>query len=147
MIRDFAGRGAEIAIELVLLLALVRAEIDAIAEAAAHLSEVLGLGLIITGTAGGNTARHVSSFRPHARIAAMTSNDAVARRAAILWGVDPYVVATYSTFEELIDIAQQHALAEGLASPGDTVAIVETRPQSRRKRWNLVRIVRKAAEV
>jgi len=27
------------------------------------------------------------------------------------------------------------------------VAIVETRPQSRRKRWNLVRIVRKAAEV
>jgi len=33
------------------------------------------------------------------------------------------------------------------ARPGDTVAIVETRPQSRRKRWNLVRIVRKAAEV
>jgi pyruvate kinase len=99
-----------------------------IAEAAAHLSEVLGLGLIITGTAGGNTARHVSSFRPHARIAAMTSNDAVARRAAILWGVDPYVVATYSTFEELIDIAQQHALAEGLASPGDTVAITSGMP-------------------
>ena len=33
------------------------------------------------------------------------------------------------------------------ARPGDTVAIVETRPQSRRKRWDLVRIVRKAAEV
>ena len=99
-----------------------------IAEAAAHLSEVLGLGLIITGTAGGNTARHVSSFRPHARIAAMTSNDAVARRSAILWGVEPYVVTTYSTFEELIDIAQQRALAEGLASPGDTVAITSGMP-------------------
>ena len=33
------------------------------------------------------------------------------------------------------------------AKPGDTVAIVETRPQSRRKRWNLVRVVRKAAVV
>ncbi len=33
------------------------------------------------------------------------------------------------------------------AKPGDTVAIVETRPQSRRKRWDLVRVVRKAAEV
>ena len=33
------------------------------------------------------------------------------------------------------------------AKPGDTVAIVETRPMSRRKRWALVRVVRKAVEV
>ncbi len=33
------------------------------------------------------------------------------------------------------------------AKPGDTVAIVETRPMSRRKRWALTRIVRQAAEV
>ena len=33
------------------------------------------------------------------------------------------------------------------AEVGDTVAIVETRPMSRRKRWALVRVVRKAAEV
>ena len=33
------------------------------------------------------------------------------------------------------------------AGIGDTVAIVETRPMSRRKRWALVRVVRKAAEV
>jgi small subunit ribosomal protein S17 len=36
---------------------------------------------------------------------------------------------------------------EGAARTGDTVAIVETRPMSRRKRWALVRVVRKAAEV
>jgi small subunit ribosomal protein S17 len=33
------------------------------------------------------------------------------------------------------------------AAIGDTVAIVETRPMSRRKRWALVRVVRKAAAV
>jgi small subunit ribosomal protein S17 len=33
------------------------------------------------------------------------------------------------------------------AKKGDTVAIVETRPMSRRKRWALERIVRKGAEV
>jgi small subunit ribosomal protein S17 len=33
------------------------------------------------------------------------------------------------------------------AKIGDTVAIVETRPMSRRKRWALARIVRQAAEV
>ena len=33
------------------------------------------------------------------------------------------------------------------AKPGDIVEIVETRPQSRRKRWSLKRIVRQAIEV
>ena len=33
------------------------------------------------------------------------------------------------------------------AKVGDTVAIAETRPMSRRKRWALARIVRKTAEV
>ena len=33
------------------------------------------------------------------------------------------------------------------AKIGDTVAIVETRPMSRRKRWALERIVRKSAEI
>ena len=33
------------------------------------------------------------------------------------------------------------------AKAGDTVAIIETRPMSRRKRWALVRVVRKAASV
>ena len=33
------------------------------------------------------------------------------------------------------------------AKTGDTVAIVETRPMSRRKRWALERIVRKSIEV
>ncbi len=33
------------------------------------------------------------------------------------------------------------------AKPGDVVAIVETRPLSRRKRWTLARVVRQAVEV
>ena len=33
------------------------------------------------------------------------------------------------------------------AKVGDTVAIIETRPMSRRKRWTLARVVRQAAEV
>jgi small subunit ribosomal protein S17 len=36
---------------------------------------------------------------------------------------------------------------ENAARIGDTVAITETRPMSRRKRWALARIVRQAAAV
>ena len=36
---------------------------------------------------------------------------------------------------------------DNAARVGDMVAIVETRPMSRRKRWALTRVVRKSAEV
>src|SRR5262245_59574498 len=36
---------------------------------------------------------------------------------------------------------------ENSAKVGDTVEIIETRPLSRRKRWTLKRVVRKAVEV
>ena len=36
---------------------------------------------------------------------------------------------------------------ENASKVGDTVAIAETRPLSRRKRWALLRVVRKAAEI
>ena len=36
---------------------------------------------------------------------------------------------------------------ENAAKIGDTVAITETRPMSRRKRWALARVVRAAAQV
>ena len=36
---------------------------------------------------------------------------------------------------------------EGAAKIGDIVAITETRPMSRRKRWALARVVRAAAQV
>jgi len=36
---------------------------------------------------------------------------------------------------------------KGEAKVGDQVAIIETRPISRRKRWALTRVVRKAVEV
>ena len=35
----------------------------------------------------------------------------------------------------------------GEAKIGDVVAIVETRPMSRRKRWSLARVVRQAAQL
>jgi small subunit ribosomal protein S17 len=35
----------------------------------------------------------------------------------------------------------------GEAKVGDVVAIVETRPMSRRKRWALARVVRQTAQV
>ncbi len=99
-----------------------------IAEAAARSADVLGLDLVVTGTTTGITARHISSFRPEARIVAITPLIEVARRLALVWGVESLVVQTYRYIETLIEIAEQRVIAEGLALPGETVAITSGMP-------------------
>ncbi|HVA38890.1 MAG TPA: pyruvate kinase [Candidatus Dormibacteraeota bacterium] len=100
----------------------------AIAESAARVTEQLGLRLVVTGTTTGNTARHISSFRPHARIIALTPRPHVARRLALFWGVDPLPVQSYRYFETLIELAEERLKQERLVEPGEIVAITSGMP-------------------
>ncbi|MGB8266255.1 MAG: pyruvate kinase [Candidatus Velthaea sp.] len=100
----------------------------AIAEAAVRATDNLGLSLIVTGTTTGNTARHISSFRPRARIIAMTPLAEVARRLALVWGVESIVIHSYHYIETLIELAEQRVIADGLAAPGETIAITSGMP-------------------
>ena len=99
-----------------------------IAEGAAQMAEELELGYIVTGTTTGNTARHISSFRPRARIIAMTPIPEVARRMSLVWGVEAIVVDTYRYFETLIDIVEARMQRENLVHPGDTIAVTSGIP-------------------
>ena len=99
-----------------------------IAEAAAHATQELDLHLIVTGTSTGNTARHISSFRPKARIIALTPFVDVARRLAVVWGVESVVVQPYRYIETLIEIAEQRIVSDGYARSGDTIAITSGMP-------------------
>jgi pyruvate kinase len=100
----------------------------AIAAAAARVTEELGLHAIVTGSTTGNTARHIASFRPRARIIAMTPVAEVARRLSLVWGVEALVVEKYRYFETLIDIVEARVLREGLAQSGETIAITSGMP-------------------
>jgi pyruvate kinase len=99
-----------------------------IAEGAAAMAEELGLRFIVTGTTTGNTARHISSFRPHATIIAMTPVASVARRMALVWGVESFVVDPYKYFEKLIEIVEARMLRENLTHPGEIIAITSGMP-------------------
>jgi len=99
-----------------------------IAEAAVRSADNLALTLIVTGTTTGNTARHISSFRPRARVIAMTPLEDVARRLTLVWGVESMVVHSYRYIETLIEIAEQRVIADGLAAPGETIAITSGMP-------------------
>jgi pyruvate kinase len=99
-----------------------------IAEASVRVTDSLGLRLIATGTTTGNTARHVSSFKPAARIVALTPLEEVARRLSMVWGVESSVVQTYRYIETLIEIAEARIVSDGYAAPGETIAITSGMP-------------------
>jgi len=99
-----------------------------IAEVSVRVADSLGLRLIASGTTTGNTARHVSSFKPTARIVALTPLEDVARRLAVVWGVEATVVQTYRYIETLIEIAEARIVSDGYASPGETIAITSGMP-------------------
>jgi pyruvate kinase len=99
-----------------------------IAEGAAQMAEELGLRFIVTGSTSGNTARHISSFRPRAHIVAMTPIPEVARRMALVWGVEALVVEQYKYFETLIDIVEARMLRENIAGSSETIVITSGMP-------------------
>ena len=106
----------------------VRSIETSIAEGAAQMAEELALTFIVTGTTTGNTARHISSFRPRARIIAMTPIVEVARRLALIWGVEALVVEAYRYFETLIVVVEARMLRENLADSGEIIAITSGMP-------------------
>jgi pyruvate kinase len=99
-----------------------------VAECAALCTEKLGLRSIVTGTTTGNTARHTSSFRPAARIYAVTPKMEVARRLAVVWGVEALIVQPYKMFETMLELAEARLLAERIAEPGEVIAVTSGMP-------------------
>jgi pyruvate kinase len=99
-----------------------------IAEAATRSSAELNLPFIVTGTTTGNAAHHISAFRPNARIIALTPVPEVARRLALLWGVESLLIERYSSIDVLLHITEQRMIAEGLVSHGDCIAFTTGMP-------------------
>jgi pyruvate kinase len=99
-----------------------------IAGATARVTQELGINLIVTGTTTGNTARHIASFRPRARVIAMTPIAEVARRMSLTWGVEALVVDPYQDFETGIKMFEARTLREGLAKRGEDIVITSGMP-------------------
>ena len=78
---------------------------DAIGQSVAHTALNLDVNAIISATESGHTARMISKYRPKAPIVAVTANEHVVRRLALVWGVYPQLgQKTYSTMKCLITL-------------------------------------------
>ena len=96
--------------------------------------------LVVTFTHSGDTARLVSKGRPTVPIIAFSPIETTRRRLALVWGVQPRTLQVATTEEEVISIASDYLVGQGLASPGDRVVMVYGAPLNVKGTTNVVRV-------
>ncbi|MEO8499785.1 MAG: pyruvate kinase [Vicinamibacteria bacterium] len=104
---------------------------SAVARALARVASMVALELqtpwIMAFTETGSTARHVSGFRPRARIAAVTPSEKVYRRLALQWGVIPFLLPPVSDTEGLLLAGEAALRRGGHLKSGDRLVILAGR--------------------
>ena len=81
-------------------------------------------------------ARH----RPTTPIIAITPNEAVQRRLALVWGVHPLLVPRFASTDEMITTAMESAQEAGLVKTGDRLVITAGVPLFVPGRTNMLQV-------
>ncbi|MFZ5648612.1 MAG: pyruvate kinase [Bacillota bacterium] len=113
---------------------------DAISHATCAISEDLGAAAIITSTETGHTSRMTSKYRSRAPIVAVTPEEKVLRKMALVWGVQPILVKRTTDTDSMITTAIEASLEAGLISPGDLVVITAGVPVGVHGTTNLIKV-------
>lgn len=113
---------------------------DAIGQSVAYTALNIGVHAIITPTESGYTARMISKYRPKVPIVAITANDYVVRRLALVWGVYPQLGRhSYST-DDMLENAVDESLNSGIVSHGNVVILTAGVPIGESGMTNLMKI-------
>lgn len=113
---------------------------DAIGQSVAHTALNLDVAAIVTPTVSGKTPQMVAKYRPKAPIIAVTSNEAVSRRLALVWGVYTKEAPHVNTTDEMLDVAVDAAVRSGLVKHGDLVVITAGVPVGETGSTNLMKV-------
>ncbi len=113
---------------------------DAIGQSVAHTALNLDVKAIITPTESGHTARMISKYRTKAPIVAVTSNDYVQRRLALVWGVYPQLGKKASTTDDMLANAVEDSVNSGLVKHSDLVVITAGVPVGESGTTNMMKI-------
>jgi pyruvate kinase len=91
-------------------------------------------------TTGGSTAMRLARERPLQPVLALTPKAQVARKLALVWGLEPRVTANPKDLDDMTRTAVDTASALGLAQPGSAVLVVAGVPFGTPGATNLLRL-------
>jgi pyruvate kinase len=115
---------------------------DVICHALRRAAAVLPVKAIVTYTTSGSTALRAARARPAAPILGLTPDVRTARRLCLAWGLYAVRTRAASQVAELVEHACETAEAEGLAGPGELIAIAAGMPFGIPGSTNLLRLER-----
>jgi len=113
-----------------------------IAAAAVEAARSVGARVIVAYTESGYTARLVAAFRPAMPILALTPNDAVVHRLALVWGVEAHRVPRLRSTDAVMQRARSEVRRLGLAVRGERIAIVAGVPLNEPGNTNVLTVQR-----
>ncbi|WP_144867420.1 pyruvate kinase [Hyella patelloides] len=113
----------------------------ALSEALNAIDQILNLRYIACFTATGYTAQIASGERPKAMVVAFTPSIDVYHRLNLVWGVKPvYIDREGTTFEELVEIAENYLIDQQLAHSGEQILIMGGIPTQISQGTNFLKI-------
>lgn len=113
---------------------------EAIGLSVAHTALNLNVAAIIAPTQSGHTARMISRYRPKTPIIAVTSDERITRRLALVFGVHPILGMETKNTDEMLDHAVEESQKSNLVKPGELVIITAGVPVGEAGTTNLMKI-------
>jgi pyruvate kinase len=113
---------------------------DAISDATARIAEGLSTRLIATATWSGYTARQIARKRPHQAIVAFTPQQTVQRQLALVWGVLPRLVPSFTSTDDLLDVVSRTLIDGGDAQSGDWIVLTGGIPIGGGGKTNFIKV-------
>lgn len=113
---------------------------EAIGAAACLSALKLNATAIVCLTTSGKTATMISSFRPRARIIAVTHIKPVLNKLELVWGIQTLAIDPYHSSDEAMQQIEQMLLEYGLVKTGDRVVLTLGVPVLERGKTNALRV-------
>ena len=113
---------------------------DAIAAATVAAVRMLAVPLIIVFTKSGFSARVVASHRPEVPILAVTDVERTYHQLALVWGVQPELVPSARSYNEMVGHALAAARTRGLAKADERVVVTAGVPFDQPGSTNMMKV-------
>ncbi|WP_153464758.1 pyruvate kinase [Sediminibacillus terrae] len=113
---------------------------DAISQSVNHSAMNLEVDAILTPTVSGHTARMISKYRPKAPIIAVTFDERIERRLALVWGVQTIVGQLAHSTDDVLDVAIDRGINSGMLQRGNRVIITAGVPVGESGTTNLMKV-------
>lgn len=101
---------------------------ECVAQASCVLAERTSTKAIVAPTRSGQTAIHISRFRPKQQILALSPEKHIVRRLALYWGCDPSLVEHVEDTDGTFESVSSSAIRTKKVHKGDKVVVTAGRP-------------------